>query len=243
MEKKLDAKKFWLDLFPILVTGIALVVLGIVFKQKFIKLLPTLVSLLVMLLSAKANRFTFLFGGLNAVVYAIGYFMEGLYPSMVSALAISFPFQIASFILWSKNQTEAKQVRVRRLNAKGGILAAVASVVFWIICYFIYKQLGTTSLILDNTTFVLGILTTVLSMLRYIEYTFISPISLIISIVMWIDLSVSNIANITYVIYTVYALFRQIQATVTWIKLYREQHQTKDEQAINDGEAERNAEE
>ncbi len=227
MKEKITAKKFWLDLFPIILTGLALIVLGIVFKQKFIKLLPTLVSLIVMLLSAHANRFTFILGGLNAIVYAIGYFMEGLYPSVVSALCISFPFQIASFILWSKNQTKTKQVRVQRLTAKGGILTAIASVAFWIICYFIYKQMGTTSLILDNTTFVLGILGTVLSMLRYIEYTFIGPISSFISIVMWIELSINNIANITYVIYTVYALYRQLQATCTWIRLYRSQNQSE----------------
>ena len=223
MSKQNNVKKFWIDYFPLLITAIALIVLGIIFKQKFIKLLPTLTSLVVLLLSAHANRFTFLLGGFNALVYSIGYIMEKLYPSAVSAIAISFPLQMASFILWSKNQTKDKTVRVNRMNKKTAVITTLSSMIAWTISYFIYKQLGSSSLILDNTTFVLGIITTVLSMLRYIEFVYISAISLTIDTLKWGIIATGNPANVTYLIFSIYALYRQFQGIRTWQALYKTQ--------------------
>lgn len=224
MKLNKDSKKVWIDYFPLTVTAIALIVLGIIFEQKFIKLCPTLISLVVMLLSAHANRFAFLLGGCNSLLYSIGYIMEKLYPSALSAILISFPFQIASFILWSKNQTKDKEVRVKKMNKKAAIITSILSVASWIIFYFIYERLGTSNLILDNTTFVLGIITTVLSMLRYKEFVYLSAINLIIDTIKWGIITIGNIANITYLIYSFYALYRQIQATYTWETLYKTQN-------------------
>ena len=74
------------------------------FGQKFIKVLPVVVSLFVVLLSAHANRYTFLIGAVNSVIYSVGYIMERLYASVASALLLSFPIQIVSFVLWKKRR-------------------------------------------------------------------------------------------------------------------------------------------
>ncbi|MBR2466218.1 MAG: nicotinamide mononucleotide transporter [Clostridia bacterium] len=221
--QKRASKKIFTELFPIAITGILLIACSIVFKQKFIKLLPTLVSLIVMLLSARVSRFAFLLGGLNSALYSVGYFMERLYPSAVSALAFSFPIQIASFILWSKNQTEKKEVKVRRLNKKSGSVLLVASVAGWIVSFLVYRELGTKSLVLDNTIFVLGILITVMQMLRFIESPFLNVISLMVGIVQWTVLTIENTANINYLIYHVYCFYFAVVAIFEWIRIYKGQ--------------------
>ncbi len=216
-------KKIFTELLPIVITGILLIACSIVFKQKFIKLLPTLVSLIVMLLSARVSRFAFLLGGLNSALYSVGYFMERLYPSAVSALAFSFPIQIASFILWSKNQTEKKEVKVRRLNKRSGCILFTASVVGWIVSFLVYRELGTKSLVLDNTLFVLGIVITVMQMLRFVESPFLNLLSLLVGIVQWTILTVENVANINYLIYYVYCFYFAFIAVFEWLRLYRTQ--------------------
>lgn len=222
-EKQIDKNKLFLEIILFVVTATTLIILGIVLKQKFIKLLPTLISLVVYVLIARVNKFAFLVGGLNSIIYAIGYYIEGVYASMASALLFSFPFQIASFILWNKNKTKNNEVKVRKLNVKLGIIVVISSIALWIGTYFIYKYLGTKSLILDNTLFVLGLVVTLLQMFRFIESSFLSPISTCINIIMWILLSVDNIANITYVIYMIFALICQIRSLINWIALYRTQ--------------------
>lgn len=225
-------KKIITELLPIVITGVLLIVCGIVFKQKFIKLLPTLVSLVVMILSARVNRFAFLLGGLNSVLYSVGYFMERLYPSAISALAFSFPIQIVSFILWSKNQTEKKEVKVRCLNKKSGSVLLLASVVGWIVSFLIYRELGTKSLVLDNTIFVLGIVITVMQMLRFVESPFLNLISLLVGIIQWTILTVENIANINYLIYNVYCFYFAFIAIFEWLRLYRTQRAASREEEI-----------
>ena len=71
-KKKEPIRKILFDYIPMAVTGICLIVSAIIVKQMPIKLLPTLITLFVMLLSANANRLTFLLGAANSVLYIIG---------------------------------------------------------------------------------------------------------------------------------------------------------------------------
>lgn len=66
-------------LFPILITAAAITAAGLWFHQNFFRILPLYVSLFVMILSAQVNRYAFLLGGLNSILYAAVYFAYGLY--------------------------------------------------------------------------------------------------------------------------------------------------------------------
>lgn len=226
-KKKIDVKKWLTEYLPLVCTGILLITFGIIYKQAFIKLLPTLVSLFVMLLNSRVNRFGLLLGGINAVIYSIGYFMEKLYPSAVSAIAISGTMGIVGFVLWSKNQTTDKQVKVRKLTLKSGGLFLAGAIVAWIAFFFVYRALGTKSLVLDNTLFILALVITTMQMLRYMEMPYLNIISLLVSIVQWTILTVENTANITYLIYNIFSLYCVVKSIFVWIKLYREQNNQK----------------
>ena len=106
---KLKKRNLFIDYIPMLLTAILIIVFSFMRKQTLLKTLPTLITLVVQLLLARANRFAFLLGGANAVIYGISYLDEGLYFSMISAILISAPIQIYSFFNWSKKQTGAKR--------------------------------------------------------------------------------------------------------------------------------------
>lgn len=211
------------EYLPMFVCGVLLVTFGLIYKQEFIKLLPTLVSLVVMLLHSRVNRFAFLLGGFNSVLYSIGFFMERLYPSAVSALAISFPISIVSFILWSKNRTKSNDVKVRRLNLCSGAALILLSVAFWVVSFYVYRALGTKSLILDNTLFVLGIIVTIMQMFRFVESPFLNLVLSLVNIVQWTVLSLEDVANVNYLIYNAYSFYCITKSLFGWIRLYREQ--------------------
>lgn len=78
-------------LLPILITAAAITAAGLWFHQNFFRILPLYVSLFVMILSAQVNRYAFLLGGLNLILYAAVYFVYGLYGMAAYALLVSFP--------------------------------------------------------------------------------------------------------------------------------------------------------
>ena len=219
-----------LQYLPVTIAGILIITLGIVFEQKFIMLLPTIVSLVVGVLVSRVNRYMFLLSGANCVLYSVGYYMNGLYGTALSAIAISFPSSIMSFILWSKNQTKTKEVIVRRFNKKSGSVFAIAVTLFWIASYFVYKALDTKTLVFETTVFVLGITITFMQMLRFVETPFFNVASSVISTVQWFIITMENVSNINYLIYNIYFLYCVTVSVFKWVRLYKEQNkETEDE--------------
>ena len=229
----LRAKDFWLQYFPMGLSGVLIIGLGIAFGQPFYKMLPMLNTLVIMLLSANANRYSFLFGGLNSVLYGVVYFSEHIYFSAISSALISFPLQIFSFFNW-KRRSLGKETRLARLNLRGRLIVLGATVAGYAVCYWLLLPFfggGQQQVTLDIFLFVIGLVITVLGLLRYVETPYYNLISAIANLTMWILICVGNVANLNYVIMAAYSLFRVAQSVVTWTKQYRK---GKQENAIKE---------
>lgn len=197
------------------------------------KTLPTLVSLVVQILLIGANRYGFLLGGLNSVIYSVVYFIEGILFSAIFALVVSFSLQIYSFINWGKNSKEGK-VSFRLLSVKYKIITAVAMVAIWAICYFWLSRYMVTRIpLLETVIFTLGIVVTALSSLRYVESQYINTVCCIGSLVMWIILTSQNSSNFNYIVISVYNLYCVTQTAVNWTLIY-----IKDRKELSRGHAE-----
>ena len=72
----IKSKKIIFEYLPMSVTAIGVIVCGIVFKQAFIKVLPLIFSLVIMLFNSRANRIGFLLGAINSCIYVIGYLLH-----------------------------------------------------------------------------------------------------------------------------------------------------------------------
>ncbi|MBQ9783428.1 MAG: nicotinamide mononucleotide transporter [Clostridia bacterium] len=190
-------------------TFLAILITGIVFGQEFWRMLPLFISLVVMLLQAKVNRYAYLLGGLNSVLYAIAYFSMGIRESALSALLMSFPLQVITFILWQR-KTKGNVTALRKLNgwAIAGITISFALV--WAAMFFWFphdETAGTFTIVMDTTTTLLGFITTILTLLRFREYIVTQIITTPLSLAMHVMIMVNgNTANITYVIFTVYTI-------------------------------------
>ena len=53
------------------VTYVSILITGIIFKQPFYRILPLFISGIVMFLQSYANRYGYLLGGINAVIYTV----------------------------------------------------------------------------------------------------------------------------------------------------------------------------
>ena len=216
-------KKFWLEWAPMGICAVAILTCAFVFGQKWYKVLPTLNTLVILLLSARVDRRSFLLGGINAALYGIGYFTEGLYFSVINCLLVSMPLQLFSFFNWKKH-ADGNSTKLRTLGWKGEIIVIVSSIIGCLLCHWLLLPFfggGQKQAALDIFLFVIGLVITVLSMLRYVEAPYYNLISATANLIMWTRICMGNIADLNYLIMAVYSLFRVSQSAITWTKQYK----------------------
>lgn len=207
------------------ITFVVLLVFGIHNRQKFIKLLPSLISLGVFLLSSKANKWTFFIGALNALLYAVGYIMEGVYASALSAVVVSFPLQTASFFRWKKNSYR-QSTKFRKMSTRKSVVLYFSSIIACIAMYFIIGTIPSSKqTAFDVMVFVFGLYATILTMLGYMEALLFSIVNIVSNILLWsMTVIDGNAANITYVISMCFNCYCTINMCITWRRLYKEQN-------------------
>ncbi len=187
------------------VTFVGILSTAIIFKQNPIKTLPLFISLFVMFLQARVSRYAFLVGGINSILYAISYVLMGLYATAIYAFASSFPLQIITFINWKK-KTSGGVTELRKMSWGVRGLVLLGFVIIGIPAYFAVSAIpGASQSLLDVTGTLLGILVTVLTMLRFAEYAPLNLVSVAISLATHIAIFSYDTSNITYVIYTLYS--------------------------------------
>ena len=214
-------------LLLILVTAAAITVTGILFRQSPLRVLPLYVSLVVGALQSRANRYASLIGGINSILYAFVYLYLGLYASAGYALLFSCPIQLVTFILWSRRKYgQSTRFRKMSVRLRVGVSAAFAAVFAGL--YFVLRAVGSDYGVLDSLTSLLGILISILTMLAFIEYTWLMFPSGLIGIALHIATMKTYPEQITYVIFSVYSL---ICVTVQFFrvrKLYAQQQKEND---------------
>ncbi len=208
----------------IAVTAVLITVTGILFKQSPLRILPLYISLSVAALQSRANRYASLIGGCNSVLYGIVYTFMGLYASAGYAIFFSCPIQIATFIRWSRNKY-GTSTRFRRMTGKQRILVLVCFLASFAALFLVLKAAGSSHQLVDNLASLIGILTSVLTMFAFIEYTWTMILSGIMGIVLGIATMAEYPAQITYVIFSSYSLICIILQFFRVQKLYRQQQE------------------
>lgn len=206
----------------IILTGIAILVSGILTKQHFFLMLPLFVSLFVMSFQSEANRVGALIGACNAVLYTITYICMGVYGSAASAFLFSFPLQLMTFFNWKKNAYK-KTVVFKRMSTKVRIISCVSGLALWAILAGVFYYLKYEYAVFDSVSFLLGFIVPILTMLAYIEYTYLWIFQAVTGLFLNIQMVSNDISQLTYLVYGVYALYCVICAFINVRKFYKEQ--------------------
>ncbi len=204
MKKLSLPRSAWIMITVMLTTGIAITVSAMIFKPNFLEIVPLYISLIIGFLQSRVNRFGSLIGGFNSILYGIVYFSFGLYGNCLYAILVSAPLQIITFIMWNKNAFK-ETTYFKVLTNKQRIAIIGGFLVCWIILYIVLQSVGSEHSLLDNTITLFGILTTVLMMFAFVEYTVLMVVSNIVSLVLYITMIAANPERITFLIYTVYS--------------------------------------
>ena len=210
----------------IALTGIAILVAGIATKQQFFLMIPLFVSLFVMSFQSEANRVGALIGACNAVLYTITYICMGVYASAASAFLFSFPLQLMTFFNWKKNAYK-KTVVFKKMSTKVRIIFVAAGLLAWAILAAVCHHLKYEYAIFDSVNLLFGVVVPVLTMLAYIEYTYLWIVQAVTGLFLNVQMVSNDVSQVTYLIYGVYALYCVICAFVNVHKFYKEQQTEK----------------
>lgn len=221
MNYKVTKRELFLDYIPTALAAALIIVFAILREQTFLKTLPTLITLVVMIMSVRANRFAFLVGACNCVLYTLAYMSEEIYFSAINAFFVSMPIQIFSFFVWSRHKDGQTRSTLIRMKWWQLFLSITAIFPAWAVCYFGLGAFFEGNMVfLDSLIFILGILISVLIAFRFIEGQYFNLFSCVLNLVMFIMLCVENPSNINFLIISVYNLFRVVQAAINWTLLY-----------------------
>lgn len=228
MKKYFADKKIMVIIMAI--TFVFITVSGLVYKQSFVRILPLYISLLIALLQSEVNRYANLVGGLNSIIYSVVYFYYNLYAMAAYALIVSFPLQIATFILWNKQPWQNSTVLKRFSTVKRAVLI-IGTIIAWaIICYFL-SATDSSHKELDTAVTVVGVVGTVLTLLSYLEYTAFTFIGTVFSTLLYAVMLKETPEQITYLGYSVYSMICTFIALINANKIYREQRKQAETQA------------
>ncbi len=185
-------------------------------------MIPLFVSLFVMAFQSEANRVGALIGSINSLIYTAAYIYMGVYASAASALLFSFPVQLMTFFRWKKNAYKKTAV-FRKMSMKMRVISSLGFILVWVVFSVACVHFEYEYAILDSCLFLFGLVTPILTMLAFIEYTYLWIIQSVVGVFLNIQMVANDYKETTYLIYGVYALYCVICAFINVNKFYKEQ--------------------
>lgn len=211
----------------IAVTGVAILAAGLYFKQDFFLMLPLFVSLFVMAFQSEANRIGVLIGAGNALLYTATYIIMGVYASAASSVLFSFPIQLMTFFRWKKNAYK-KTAMFKKMTHKQRVIFTAGLLALWAIVGGVFYYLEYEYAVFDSLLFLFGFIVPILTMLAYIEYTYLWIIQAVVGLFLNVQMAMNDISQVTYLIYGIYALYCVVEAFKNVHKFYKEQQKLRE---------------
>ena len=215
-----------------ILTAAGITAAGVIWKQSFFRILPLYISLLVGLYQTRASRYAVLIGGLNSLLYAAVFFYYRVYGSAAQALLVSFPIQMWTFVRW-KQHAYGESTVFRRLTGKQRAWIAAGFVLLCAAVFAVLSAFGSQYRVLDTLVTLLGLLTPILTLFAFIEYTWLQLVGGVLITALYIQMLGAYPEQVTYLIYAVYSLICMTLNCTRVRALYaRQQAEQKEEKTV-----------
>ena len=224
--KKSQAKKFHFSYIDWIFIVFGVVVSTItVFSEHDYSLLYTVASILSLncsvleiILSINGRRSNYIFAIINSVTDAIIAFLSQFYGNMVISLYY-IPISIIGFRFWGKHSDKNNNVVARKLTVKQAIVLILSFAVLSIGLGVILMKIGGQSIILDSTTTILVIISSILMVLRYYESWLLWVITDVFLLVLFLADS-----NPAVVAMRVFNVLTSVYGYINWRKMLKKKH-------------------
>ena len=225
--------KFYKVIKPIIdytlmaVCFVMIIITGINEKSHPISVWPLINSLFIMILSMRAYRIAHLLGSINCLIYSIGFFMIGMYGSLISTLCVSFPLQFITFFVWGKRKFK-RATMFRKLPIIWEIVLTIGVIGACTVGAMLIGNIeGARQSTLDSICMVLGIIIPFMSMFALVETIIFDIINISVSFIMWILIIIADPMQMPYLVSAIFNTNCVVFRAITWVQLYRIQQKEK----------------
>jgi len=202
----------------VLVTGT-----GFYFGCKIWQIIPLWVSVVVMFLQTRVNRYAFILGGCNSVWYAVVNVTQGLYATAAYTILFSTSLQFISFWNWNRRAYK-NSTYLRVLSGKYRLLLGIGFAVTWGFMFAVFAAFGSPYMVLDNTVSVLGICCSLLLLFSFVEGYAVNLVCGLCTISMYLQLILDRPDQMPYLVAAVYSTICVAISMRNAYRLYKEQN-------------------
>lgn len=174
-------EKLWLFLFVIVA-----IIITLYTKDSLFGFSVFLTGILCVVLAAKGNIWTYVFGMYNTFGYAYLAYSNELFGEMGLNLLFFAPMNVIGFLKWRKNMADDSVVEMRALSLKGFMVSIIISIVCILLMGFGLSFIpGQKTPYIDATTNILSIVATFLMTFRYREQWIYYIVLNVFTVLMW----------------------------------------------------------
>ncbi|MBP1960912.1 nicotinamide riboside transporter PnuC [Paenibacillus aceris] len=171
----------WLVLFTSIAVGFT-----VISNDSLFGFTVFITGVLCVVLAAKGNLMSYVFGMYNTVGYAYLAYVNGLFGEVMLNLLFFVPMNVVGFYMWRNNRQGGK-LSMRQMELKGllltGVVCVLGSLLLGIGLSFIPGQ---NSPYIDATTTVLSIVATLLMVKRFKEQWLIYIVLNMFTVLLWV---------------------------------------------------------
>ncbi len=194
--------------------------LSIYWKDTPMGILSATTGVACVVCTGKGKLCTYVFGAINALLYAIIAYKARFYGEVMLNTLYYFPMQFYGFYVWSKHMDETtKEVKKRRMSSRGrGYLVGMVAVTTVIYGYLLERMGGQLPYV-DAFTTGTSVIAMIVEIKRYMEQWILWLLVDGVTVVMWgIAFSRGNESIATLLMWIVYT----ITAVLMYIKWKKE---------------------
>lgn len=171
----------WLVLFTSIAIGFTLIS-----KDSLFGFTVFITGVLCVVLAAKGNLMSYVFGMYNTLGYAYLAFINGLFGEVMLNLLFFVPMNIIGFYMWKNNRQEDGKLTMRQMNHRGLLLVGIMCVVSCLLVGFGLSFIpGQNSPYIDATTTVLSVAATFLMVRRFKEQWLVYIMLNLFTVLLW----------------------------------------------------------
>jgi nicotinamide mononucleotide transporter len=170
----------WLLLFTTIAVGFT-----VISKDSLLGFTVFITGVLCVVLAAKGNLMSYVFGMYNTVGYAYLAYTNGLFGEVMLNVLFFVPMNVIGFLMWRKNRPGGK-LTMRQLDFRGLLLVGGICVVGCLLLGFGLSFIpGQNSPYIDATTTVLSIVATFLMVNRFKEQWLVYIVLNLFTVLLW----------------------------------------------------------
>ncbi len=208
--------------------------LSIYWGENAIGLIMALTGVWCVILTGKGKRSSFLFGIVNAALYAYVAFGARYYGEVMLNALYYLPMGVVGWFAWKKHMDDdTGEVVKKRLSLKNGLLIYAATGLAIVIYGFVLDKLGGNLPYVDSMSTVVSVVAQILSIGRLMEQWVLWVVVDIVTVIMWaVDFAKGGETIATLAMWAIYL----VNAIIMFVRWYREAN--RNEKAAAEGSSE-----